>query len=108
MLQSVDERWILTHVVDRYRPIIFRTSVSEIVLSSNPGVSIRMTVRRAKVKSFDSVTSLVHEAKPWLVSKSEPLILLMNFTRVSEIRRLENPTRLTVVFPDPVAPITLQ
>ena len=52
-----------THVVAKNSAIIFNTSVSLFVESSNPGVSTRITRLPSMVNSSASCTSSVHECR---------------------------------------------
>ena len=57
----------------------FKISVSLCVVSSNPGVSIRMTLRPSRVNTFASATSAVHDPKPLAIARFELLAILMNW-----------------------------
>ena len=59
----VDRMSMRTHAVAKKAAIIFKTSVSLIEVSSNPGVSIRSTLRPSRVNMFESWTSAVHDSK---------------------------------------------
>lgn len=55
-----------------------KTSVSERLVSSNPGVSIKVAVRPPMVKGDEISTPRVHDLKPVPTSRSDPETKLMN------------------------------
>lgn len=75
-------------VVDKKTAISLRMSVSERVVSSNPGVSINVTVLSDISNVAEISTALVHDFKPFPTSRLEPLTKLMNCAMVSLSRML--------------------
>ena len=73
---------VCTHVVAKKAAIVFKTSVSLFDVSSNPGVSIRVTALPSRVNSFASSTSVVHRSEPIPVRRFEPLARLINWGHV--------------------------
>ena len=71
-----------TYLLDKKLAILFKISASlfDSRLSSNPGVSIRVTVRPSRGNSFESSTSIVAESKVVPTRSSEPLARLMNWS----------------------------
>jgi len=67
-----------THVVARKLAIVWRTSVSLRVVSSNPGVSIKTTRRPSRSKDPAICTALVQDRNPLPTTRSDPLMRLMN------------------------------
>ena len=67
-----------THIVARKAAIIFKISVSLFEVSSNPGVSMRMTFWLSRVNSSASWTSSVHDSDPFATRSFEPLARLIN------------------------------
>ena len=67
-----------THAVAKKSAIIFNTSVSLFVVSSNPGVSMRTTRLPSRVNSLASCTSSVHEVRFTPTGRFEWLARLMN------------------------------
>jgi len=59
--------------------IFFKISVSLLVVSSNPGVSMSTTRLPSSVNSFASWTSGVHDSKSIPTRKFERLARLMNY-----------------------------
>jgi len=51
------------YVVTKKAAIIFKTSVSLLEVSSNPGVSIRTTSLPSRVNRFARWTSVVHDSR---------------------------------------------
>ena len=97
-----------TYVAAKKAAIIFRISASPFVVSSNPGISIRVTVLSSRVNGAASLTSAVHDSEPIPIRRLEPLARLINW-RVSDelLDIISGCIRPTVVFPLPVAPMTL-
>ena len=97
-----------THVVAKKSAIIFNTSVSLLVVSSNPGVSMSTTRLPSSMNSSASLTSSVHDLRSIPTGRFEQLARLMNW--IALIRRSDAPKSCvnhTDVFPLPVAPMTL-
>lgn len=89
-------------------------SVSRRVVSSNPGVSIRITLWSSRENGLDSNTSDVQLFNPPLTDRVDPLTRLMNCNNpvLSKQmgRRIESRASMevhTVDLPLPVVPITL-
>jgi len=57
----------------------WRISVSVLVVSSKPGVSMRTTLRLERVKGAEASIIAVQERRPSLVRKVEPDTRLMNY-----------------------------
>ena len=55
-----------------------RISASDLVVSSNPGVSIKVTVVSFKMNGVAASTSPVHDSKPYPTVRSDPLAKLIN------------------------------
>jgi len=74
---------VYAYLVDKKLAILANISASLIdsELSSNPGVSIRVTILPPRGNSFESSTSLVAESKVVPTRRSEPLARLMNWRR---------------------------
>ena len=99
---------VCTYVEAKKVAIIVRISVSVFDVSSNPGVSMRITLLPSRVNSSASVTSAVHDANPIPIRRFEPLARLINWRQLGESPVvISGYTLLTEVFPLPVAPITL-
>jgi hypothetical protein len=58
--------------------IILRMSASLLVVSSNPGVSIRVTCRPSNSKGSEVWTTLVQERRPFPTRRVDPLTRLIN------------------------------
>ena len=97
------------YVADRKRAIFFKISVlvSEFEVSSNPGVSMRVTALPSRVNSSVSWNSVVHDSRPVPTRKFDPLASLINWRQSSQSVIITKRILLTVVFPLPIAPITL-
>ena len=67
-----------THAVAKKAAIIFKISVSLFEVSSNPGVSTRVTLVPSRVNLSVTLTSAVHDSKPIPVCRLEPLARLIN------------------------------
>ena len=63
-----------TYVVAKKAAIIFK-----LVVSLNPGVSMRVTAFPLRMNSFASLTSVVHDSNPVATRRSEPLARLINW-----------------------------
>ena len=98
-----------TYVVARKVAIMFKTSVSLIEVSSNPGVSMRDMILPSRANLSANWTSAVHESKsPPICRRSEPVARLMNWRQPGEfLVIISGRILLTDVFPLPVAPMTL-
>ena len=75
------EKWrtlMCAYVVAKKAAISFKMSVSLFVVSSNPGVSMRMTFRPSRVNTSASWTSAVHDSKSVPTRRLEPLARLIN------------------------------
>ena len=59
--------------------IIFRILVSLFLVSSNAGVSMRVTAFPSRMNSFASLTSAVYDSDPVLTGRFEPLARLINW-----------------------------
>ena len=70
---------ICAYVVAKKAVIISKISVSLFEVLSNPGVSMRTTVRPSRVNSFESWTLSVHDSKPTPTCRFEPLARLINW-----------------------------
>lgn len=66
------------HVVAKKDAIIFKTTVSLFEVSSNPGVSMRITLLPPRVNLFASWTSSVQDSKSIPIRRFERLARLMN------------------------------
>ena len=66
------------NVVARKSAIIFRISVSLFEVSSNPGVSMRVTVLPSTANLSVTWTSAVQDSKPIPTRRFEPLARLIN------------------------------
>src|SRR5258706_13238327 len=90
--------------------MIRRISVSLLVVSSNPGVSINVTFRPSNSNGSETWTTFVQELSPFPMRNLDPLARFMNcegrYVCLFYTQKLPN-LRHTVVFPLPVAPITL-
>ena len=73
-----------TYLVAMKSAIILKISVSVFGVSSNPGVSIRVTSLPSIVNSFVSRTSSVHDPKPVESDRFEPLARLINWGQPHE------------------------
>ena len=67
-----------TYVVERYAAIILRISVSDAVVSSNPGVSTNVTHRPESLNLFPVSILDVQDLDPCATGKLDPLTRLMN------------------------------
>ena len=67
-----------THVVVRNAAINLKISVSLLLVSSNPGVSMRRTGRLSRTNSFASSTSVVQDPNFDSTRRFEPLAKLIN------------------------------
>ena len=104
------EKWrtpLLAYDVAKNAAINFKISVSLFVVSSNPGVSMRMTLRPSRLNRSASVTSAVHDSSSFPTRRPEPLARLMNWRQPGEFLITTRHMLLTDVFPLPVAPMTL-
>ena len=75
---------IRAYVVAKKAAIIFKTSVSLLEVSSNPGVSMRITFLPSRVNSSASWTSAVHDSKLIPTRRFERLARLINWRDPSE------------------------
>ena len=66
------------HLVAKKAAIVFKISVSLFDVSSNPGVSMRVTFLPSRVNLFASWTSAVQDSRPIPIRRSEPLARLIN------------------------------
>ena len=100
---------MLAYVAVRKRAISFKTSVLvfEFEVSSNPGVSMRVTTLPSRVNSSASWNSVVHACRPVPTRRFEPLARLINWRQSDQSIMITKNILLTVVFPLPIAPITL-
>ena len=79
LITEVSKRTVdQAYVVARNVAISVKISVSLLVVSSKPGVSIRITCRPSMVNSSASCTSVVHDFKPFPTRRLELLAMLMN------------------------------
>ena len=69
-----------TYMAAKKAAIIFKISVSLFALSSNPGVSIRVTVLPSRVKLSTNPTRAVHNSGPIPIRRFETLARLINWT----------------------------
>ena len=69
---------VWTYVVARKRAISLRISVSVFEVSSNPGVSMRVTGLSSRVNLSVTWTSAVHDSNSIPTRRFEPLARLMN------------------------------
>ena len=67
------------YVVAKKAAIIFKISVLFFVVSSNPGVSTRVTAFPSRMNSFANSTLAVHDSNPVPTRRSEPLARLINW-----------------------------
>ena len=74
-----------TYVLERYAAIMVKISVSLRVVSSNPGVSIRITTRPSTKKGREICTSLVQLSRPRPTGRLDPLAVLINFAYSARI-----------------------
>ena len=96
------------YVVAKNAAISFKISASLFVVSSNPGVSMRMTGFPSRVNLSARLTSVVDDSKPIPTRRLEPLARLINWKQLNELLVIiVRHTLLTDVFPLPVAPMTL-
>ena len=104
--ETTNATW--THVVAKKVAIVLKISVSLLEVSSNPGVSMRVTLLPSRVNLSATWTSSVHDSKPVPTRRFEPLARLINWRQLSEflVITTKNPV-LTEVFPLVVAPMTL-
>ena len=99
---------IYTYVSAKYVAISLKISASLVEMSSNPGVSIRITALSSTVNSTVGCTSVVHNSKSFPTCRFEPLARLINWSQLGELLVIiTGHTLLTVDFPLPVAPMTL-
>jgi len=99
----------LSYEVDKKAAILVNMSVSLVVVSSNPGVSINVTERPSNQNGCACATSTVHDTNPLPTRRSEPLATLMNWSMLCDFKQIcRIIISFTVVFPLPVAPITLE
>lgn len=84
-----------------------RMSESLFVVSSNPGVSMRVTDRPSSSKAWAIWTTLVQDWRPLPILRFDPLARLMNYQELTSAPFRCFQTVLTVVLPLPVAPMTL-
>ena len=97
------------YLAARKSAIIFKISVSLFKVSSNPGVSMRLTALPSRVNSSESSTSAVQDSNPDPIRRFEPLARLTNWRLLGEfLATMSGSTLLTVVLPLPVAPMTLR
>lgn len=96
-----------TYVEAKNALINFKISVSLLLVSSKPGVSIKVTQRPSNSKGSDKATVSVHECKLLPTRRLEPLSRLINCSCCQSSYSTKFDSRLTVDFPLPVAPITL-
>ena len=68
-----------TYVVAKKAVIVFKISVFFCGVSSNPGVSMSVTVLPSRVNSSASWISVVHDPKFILTRRFEPLARLINW-----------------------------
>ena len=95
--------------------IIFKISLSLLVVSSKPGVSSNRILHRRKVddwgncksNAWDTWTSAVQERRLEPTGRFEPLARLTNYGHVTHRNNICYDGELTVDFPVPVAPMTL-
>lgn len=88
-----------------------RIFVSLRVVSSNPGVSIRVTTRPLITNGREVCTSLVQLSRPRPTGRSDPLALLINYAYSPKIINAAvqgKRTVRTIDLPLPVAPMTLE
>ena len=80
-VQKIEKRRpsICAHVVAKKAAMMFKISVSLFEVSSNAGVSMRITALPSRVNSFASSTSVVHRPEPIPVGRPEPLARLINW-----------------------------
>ena len=99
-----------TDAVAKKAAIIFKISTSLFEVSSNPGVSMRVTALPSRMNLSASWTSAVHDSKSIPIRRFEPLARLINWRQPSEFLVIitRHRTILTDVFPLPVAPKTLR
>ena len=77
-IYRIKTRTMFTHVVAKNAAINFKISVSLLMVSSKPGVSMRMTGRLSRTNSFANWTSAVHDSKFLPTRRFEPLAKLIN------------------------------
>ena len=77
-------RPVYTHKVAKKAAIISKISASLFVVSSNPGVSMRITALPSRVNTSANLTSAVHDSKPIPTRRFEPLARLINWSHPSE------------------------
>ena len=97
-----------THEVVKKAAMSFKISVSLCIVSSNPGVSMRITLRPSRLNTFASWTSAVHDSNSIPTIRFESLAMLMSWREPGQflVITTKHPV-LTDVFPLPVAPMTL-
>jgi hypothetical protein len=98
-----------SYMTERCAAIIARTSVSLIVVSSNPGVSINVTRRPSNSNGSVVLTPLVHDSICSPTLRFEPLMRLINYggKNITILSVAKKNAELTDVFPVPVGPIIL-
>lgn len=74
-----------TYDVAKKAAIIFRISVSLFEVSSNPGVSMRITLLPSRVNSSASWTSAVHDTKLSPIRRFERLARFINWRQAGEL-----------------------
>ena len=97
-----------TYAVAKKAAITLKISVSLFVVSSNPGVSMRVMLLPSRVNLSVCWTSTVQDLKPIPTPRLESLARLMNWRQSDEtLLIIAKYAALTVDFPLPVAPMTL-
>lgn len=87
----------------------FNISISDIVVSSKPGVSMRTTRRLENEKHSGRIMLDVHDFRPPLTGSVDPLTILMNYGKYEvSIDGRDGMMCLTDDLPTPVGPITLE
>ena len=84
--------------------MLFSTSMSEMFVSSKPGVSIKMILRPARMNTSVRTNLEVHDFNPCPTSNSDPLAALMNWKRdskLSHVITLSRPSTTYGRFPCP-------
>ena len=76
---------VYMHVVDKYTAIIFRISVSDILVSSKPGVSTSVIGRPSSWKLLPVSTLDVQDFNPVPTASCDPLTRLMNYEKRKQI-----------------------
>ena len=70
------------YMVARKEPIFFKIPVSILEVSSNPGVSMRITDLPLRANPSATWTSTVHASNPIPIGRFESLARLINWKRV--------------------------